>query len=99
MCDGLENLCIGGEYMKLLSAEMEKALADTISEMVRNAIYEMKISNDEMYLDKKQVCELLNISGGSLYNLEKIGLPRVVLDRSIIRYKKSDVLKWIEKNN
>lgn len=59
----------------------------------------MELLNDKMLIDEKKLSEILGISRNGLRNmrLKKEGVPWVKIG-SRVRYKVTDILKFIEEN-
>jgi excisionase family DNA binding protein len=49
-------------------------------------------------LTQKELCELLKITAMTAYRYRRKGMPHIGAGKGI-RYKKEDVLKWLEKRS
>lgn len=56
-------------------------------------------SEDERLLNNDGVMKLLGISRQTLYNYRKKGMPHIKLSERLIRYRRDDVLRWMNSQN
>lgn len=87
-------------------SELEKVLTSILTTEVRSVVNQLLLEeltnikeNSSLYspyLNKKETCTYLNITNNTLDKWIRLGLPNIIIGRTI-RFDKSQIDNWLEK--
>lgn len=87
-------------------SELEKVLTSILTTEVRSVVNQLLLEeltnikeNSSLYspyLNKKEACTYLNITNNTLDKWIRLGLPNIIIGRTI-RFDKSQIDNWLEK--